>query len=1244
MASAGAVGVSDGGGAVFVTARQTGGQGGEAFGTTADVGYADGGRGADSILVDAVSGSTLGTLSLRQIATGGAGGEVIAPDLAGDGGDALSRFEARNPGGGALIATSEASGGVGGAATRGFGGGTGGRGGSAEAAVSASGAADVQAFASARGGEGGDAGRNLGAAGDGGRATLGSVFGSSSGGGTVRVEAEARGGSGGSSDSSGVQNPGGSGASALVVDAVDGSSSGALELIQRAVGGDAGWGAGAPGGAAGSAQSTLVRERSAASLGMRVEALGGMGAGVFFSTIPGTPGGSATAVAEATNDGGDVEVEGYALGGASLMGGAASVQVAGRTSGDGHAVRVGVPGSLPVGAFGGSGGGDATSSSIGIASGDSSVGVVDRADGGPGANPFSPGGGNGGRGGTATSRASGENAGSSSVEVLATANGGSGGLGSGVTGGAGGAGLAMAGGRSSGGGEVFVTAIQNGGNGARAVGSGSVGGAGADSIMEDAVQGSSRGRITLTQIARGGAGGEGANPPGALGIGGEGGSARSTLAGQSPDGGALVVHSAAVAGAGASRAPGGSASATASGESVSDVSVEAVATGGASGADGGLPGGAAHASAEGRSTGGGDVSVTAIQTGGAGSPRVLASTVGAGGTSSMTDAVRGSTSGRLTLTQDARGGSAGSGGSGSGGSASSMLTASNPGGGALAVRILATGGVGTIGGASLAAGSAESAADVSIEAISTAGNGTSGAGSASLGPVVGSSTGGGAVSVVASAIGGVGGAVSMIGPVVGSSTGGAVSVVASAIGGVGGAASVIDAVDGTTSGALRLEQRARGGDGRVFGAGGAAVSQLTRSSAASSFSMLSEAVGGRGSDGPTFGGNGGNATGRSEGVASGGSLVVEDRAIGGDGGRATLFPATVGSGGDASSQASGGGGSAPVLVSSFAAGGSSEAVGTPSRPPGIGGDAQALAEATGTGRVDAEAEALAGSGLGASGTALARAIAVGSSGNARGEASASGGLVTNLRAQASAPVIGQAEVAAGARVAGSVVPATDTAGLQALGFASALPTSSEVDAALAGNESVAAGIAPATTAGILALIEMGSPSAAVSPDLSIRFQSSIEMSLDLAQIANRQRLMLGFLDPVANGPGMGSLRFVVEREGAVMLDESFDDFDAAFAFFDDHLIDLGALSEGVSGALDLAFRLELGPSGSESGFGFDFLVANGTLVPEPDTGSLLASGLVAMALLCERLGKRVGVRNPSRRVRIAGPSGSFRAL
>lgn len=353
-------------------------------------------------------------------------------------------------------------------------GGPGEDGGSAHASGSeiASGAAPAQVIATASGGAGGAAPAEGGPAGDGGGAGLGPLYAASDTGDVV-VSGSARGGNGGNGTA---DQPAGDGAAVRLLGSVDGDTAGSLTLDQTAWGGNAGY---LSGGRAGTAVSHLTRRKAAESFALTSRAIGGGAATTPVRTLGVAKGGPARATGSGVNAAGEMRTLVFArggLGGANASqpgedGGEATAVAYGRSEGDDHPVSVGrqpfisLPTSIPatpgpldrtpganlfgpivfllpgVGATGGDGGsflsillppvtppggdgGDASSTSVGIAEGDSPVDVLDVARGGNGGFQVGVAPGTSSAGGKARSVAVGVGGGTSPVTVEAQASGG----------------------------------------------------------------------------------------------------------------------------------------------------------------------------------------------------------------------------------------------------------------------------------------------------------------------------------------------------------------------------------------------------------------------------------------------------------------------------------------------------------------------------------------------------------------------------------------------------------------------------------------------------------------------------------------------------------------------------------------------------------------------------------------------------------------------------------------------------
>jgi len=298
--------------------------------------------------------------------------------------------------------------------------------------------------------------------------------------------------------------------------------------------------------------------------------------------------------------------------------------------------------------------------------------------------------------------------------------------------------------------------------------------------------------VTGTPGSRGGRGGTNV-PFSDAELGGDGGAARTEATGTAEGDSTVDVRALATGGRGGTlNGDGGDATAIARGSNAgfSSVDVLASATGGIGGGNQssasdmrGGDGGSGIASAHGESSGGGDVSVTARVTGARGTEG------GRGGHAVVEDAVSGSTTGALRLTQQAFGGSYVS---GLGGDATTTLEYTDDTASRLVLEAVAQAGGGATTGSAHAAASGVGAGHVDVRARVLTSFGDRG-GDITLGQVRGESTGGGDVVVTAEI-----GADDYRGVF-----GGALD---------GGDVQIDNAVDGRTTGRLELVQRAIAGN------------------------------------------------------------------------------------------------------------------------------------------------------------------------------------------------------------------------------------------------------------------------------------------------------------------------------------------------------------------------------------------------------------------------------------------------
>jgi hypothetical protein len=457
------------------------------------------------------------------------------------------------------------------------------------------------------------------------------------------------------------------------------------------------------------------------------------------------------------------------------------------------------------------------------------TGGVGGAGGAGGSGSPQPVGGSGGAGGNATASSESH---TSDVwsNAHSTARGGAGGAGGGPNlfdgpGGAGGSANATALATSATS-DASADARSTGGLGASGRSAGDGGSALAEARVEGGASDSDHQAFALATGGRGGNAASAFVIDPALTLGGDGGDATSSV---SATGAAKDMSARAVADGGAGglgtfgpaladvEGDGGDAHASASAESSGSrsVVVQAIATGGnvatpqSQNVSRGGTGGVATATARGVSTGGADVHVSAVQTSGS------AGGGGTGGDSVAENAVSGSTSGALSLTQISRAGAGGDAGTGAraGDARSILLDARNEGGGDLNVLVEASGGTvrrNAEGGGAVAEVHATAAgdSDVRVDVDALAGGG----GAEVRARAEATSAGSGFVEVEARARGGLDTQLSASGT---STGGGDVRVVAirEGQGGNGSSADafVENAVHGSTTGALTLEQRALAG-------------------------------------------------------------------------------------------------------------------------------------------------------------------------------------------------------------------------------------------------------------------------------------------------------------------------------------------------------------------------------------------------------------------------------------------------
>ncbi len=385
------------------------------------------------------------------------------------------------------------------------------------------------------------------------------------------------------------------------------------------------------------------------------------------------------------------------------------------------------------------------------------------------------------------------------------------------------------------------------------------------------------------------------------------------------------------------------------------------------------------------------------------------------------------------------------------------------------------------------------------------------------------------------------------------------------------------------------------------------------------------------------GGQGGNGVAVATGTGDGsGSVVVNAYGYGGSGGRgSTTTGFTAGSGGAGTATAVGtGAGSGSVTVGATATGGAEGGIVTESGLQGsdlAGGNVgAATATATATGLASSSVNAIAYASsdyegatitVTGSGPALADAYATGLGGTSRAYSDSRGGAVWAVRALASAPVISgaTAHTEAFAITMGPTRSSSDANGVQAVAYASAMPSNSDANAALAGTPNVRSnfnvgGNGTGPVSDVVGLMTLAANN--MSTGSATTYHSEVDWNINPAQLAHgQQNILVGLLN--ASSSGTGTVSFALDLNGTTTTELNAASFAAADTFFTDHPLNLGAI--GTS-AFTLNFLLDVTPTSNGATFDPNIIFGNATMgsgpaAPEPASLALLAIAGAGMLLL-----------------------------
>jgi hypothetical protein len=206
-----------------------------------------------------------------------------------------------------------------------------------------------------------------------------------------------------------------------------------------------------------------------------------------------------------------------------------------------------------------------------------------------------------------------------------------------------------------------------------------------------------------------------------------------------------------------------------------------------------------------------------------------------------------------------------------------------------------------------------------------------------------------------------------------------------------------------------------------------------------------------------------------------------------------------------------------------------------------------------------------------------------------------GALVTTVQSLASAPVSGTSSAQAEALI-GATAPVFATSSEQALAVVDGAPVLASVTPILTANSNIAAAFA--VNPSYFGLGELGG-SYSTSGTGSETATGTVNLSVDLTQLASRQDLELGLFDGTALGSGFTNLALTVTGDGTTVLSKSFTTVAAATSYFTNNAIDLGSLASGALSSNTLSLSISLSVTTNTAGQGFDA----GFLIGDPPASS-----------------------------------------
>ena len=320
----------------------------------------------------------------------------------------------------------------------------------------------------------------------------------------------------------------------------------------------------------------------------------------------------------------------------------------------------------------------------------------------------------------------------------------------------------------------------------------------------------------------------------------------------------------------------------------------------------------------------------------------------------------------------------------------------------------------------------------------------------------------------------------------------------------------------------------------------------------------------------------------------GGDLVGNSNAYGGMGGNSTSGTSSSGGTSTATINLSG---SSNVQSNATACG-----VCALTGPVAAVGDALAIATGSASNSASVSAYAAAGHGPWSTlvgGATRARATGIAPSGGVSSKAETSGGLLGALLTSSSANV-GSTDVSESRAGVGTPVPNfCEASGLQAVAFATGMPSNADATQAVNGNPVVASNFDIGGTSTMLGLVTLGGSDSSQS-------SSQATFAVNVSSFSG-QDVKVGLINPVSVGNGFSQLHFQLGTQSSgTIVDKTFTSIAEALDYFDDNIIDLGAASSlGTGNNLGMSVTVVSSPGNSFYGSMLIGTANSGTPTPTP---------------------------------------------